>query len=76
LTVTALKHLRESTLVVDKDNNLCPEWRMARIGDVALLEKPADDRLPKRIDCYEVVEHSASGAAFRLDPAPLVYSLE
>jgi hypothetical protein len=28
-----------------------------------------------RIDCYEVVEHSASGAAFKLDPARLVYSL-
>jgi hypothetical protein len=64
-----------STLVVDENNGLCPDWRMARIGDVALLEKPADDRLPKRIDCYEVVEHSASGAAFRLDPARLVYSL-
>jgi hypothetical protein len=76
LTVTALKHLGESTLVVDEDNALSPDWRMARIGDVVLMEKPADDRLPKRIDCYEVVEHSASGAAFKLDPARLVYSLQ
>jgi hypothetical protein len=47
-------------------------WRA--IGDDALLEKPADDCGPKRIDCYQVVEHSATGAAFRLDPARLIYS--
>jgi len=35
---------------------------------VALLEKPADDRLLKRIDCYQIVEHSVSGAAFKVDP--------
>jgi hypothetical protein len=44
-------------------------------GDVVLLEKPPDDKLPRRIDCYEVAEHGASGAAFQLDPARLVYSL-
>jgi hypothetical protein len=75
LTVTAPKHLGESTLVVDEDNALRPDWRMARIGDVALLGKPADSRSPKRIDCYEVVERSAGGTAFKLDPARLVYSL-
>jgi hypothetical protein len=47
---------------------------MARIADVALLEKPVDDLGPKRIDCYQVVEHSASGP-FNLDPALLIYSL-
>jgi hypothetical protein len=75
LTVTALKHLGESTLVVGDDNALCPDWRMARVGDVALLEKPADNRSPKRIDCYQVTERRADGAAFRLDLARLVYSL-
>jgi hypothetical protein len=54
---------------------LCPEWRMARLGDVVLLQKPADDQSPQRIDCYEVVERSARGAALKLDPARLVYSL-
>jgi CBS domain-containing protein len=62
-------------MVTDRDIAL-RYLRMARIGDVALLEKPADDRLPKRIDCYELVEHGASGAAFKLDPARLVYSLQ
>jgi hypothetical protein len=75
LTITALEHLGESTLVVDEDNALSPDWRMARLGDVALLEKPADSRSPKRIDCYQVRERSADGAAFKLDPARLVYSL-
>jgi hypothetical protein len=49
---------------------------MVRIGEVVLLEKPPDDRLPRRIDCYEVVEHSADGAAFKLDPERLRYSLQ
>jgi hypothetical protein len=49
--------------------------RIARVGDIALVGKLADDRSPKRIDCYQVTEHSA-GAAFKLDPARLVYSLQ
>jgi hypothetical protein len=64
LSLTVIKHLGDDAVVVDEDNALCPEWRMARVGDVVLMEKPADDRSPKRIDCYEVVEHSADGAAF------------
>src|SRR5262249_32093609 len=75
LTITALEHLGENTLIVDEDDGLCPNWRMVRLGDVTLLEKPADDRSPKRIDCYQVTEHSA-GSAFKLDPAQLVYSLQ
>lgn len=51
LTLTVLKHPGDDTLVVDEDLNMCPEWRMARIGDVVLLEKPADDKLQRRIDC-------------------------
>jgi len=75
LTLTVLKHLGDNAVVVAEDDTLCPEWRMARIGDVALLEKPADDKSPKRIDCYQIVECGAVGAAFRLDPQCLVYSL-
>jgi hypothetical protein len=37
--------------------------------------KGADHGRPGRIDCYEVVKRSATGAAFKLDPARLVYSL-
>jgi hypothetical protein len=48
---------------------------MARLDDVVLFEKPADDRPPKCIDCYKIGERSANGTAFKLDPARLVYSL-
>ncbi len=72
LTVTALKHLGEPTLIVDDDDALCPNWRMARLGEVVLLEKPADSRSPECINCYEVMERS-SGGAIKLD-RPL-YSL-
>ncbi len=76
LTLTVVKHLGESALVVDEDDNLCSDWRMVRLDDVVLFEKPADKQSPKRIDCYHVVERSACGTAFRLDPARLVYSLK
>lgn len=68
-----LKHLSEDTLVIDEDDTHRTGRRMARVADIALIEKPADHRLLKRIECYQVVEHSAVGAAFRLDPARLVY---
>jgi hypothetical protein len=49
---------------------------MARLNGVVLLEKPADDRLPKRIDCYQVTEQPVAGDTFKLDPARLIYSLQ
>ncbi len=60
LTLTALKHLGGETLTFDADDNLCPGWRVVRVGEIALVEKPADDELCKRIDCYEVTERSAA----------------
>lgn len=75
LTLTALRHFGEDTLVIDEGDSLCPGWRMARLDGVALLEKPADNRAPKRIDCYQVAEHNGGGGAFKLDPARLMYSL-
>jgi hypothetical protein len=60
---------------VDEDDALSPDWRIVRLGDATLLEKPADDRSPKRIDCYQVTEHSADGSTFKVDPARLIYSL-
>jgi len=75
LTITAIKHLGESTLVVDEDDAVLPDWRMARLGDLTLLEKPADSRSPKRIDCYSIAEQGRDVAPFKLDPARLVYSL-
>jgi hypothetical protein len=79
LTVTALKHLGESTLVVDEDNSLCPDWRMACVGDVALLDKPADIRSPRRIDCYAIDVSDfdgGNGKTFKLDPQRVLFSLQ
>jgi hypothetical protein len=52
-------------------------WRMARVGDFVLPEKPADRSSPKRIDCYHVVEEEDFGAGKRakLDPARVLFSL-
>jgi hypothetical protein len=44
LALTAIKHLGDNTLMVAEDNTLCPELRMARIGDVALLLEKAGGR--------------------------------
>lgn len=76
LTLTALKHLGENALVVDADNNVCPDWQMARLDNIVLFEKPADSQSPKRIDCYYVVERGAGGTAFKLDrsSAPGVFA--
>ncbi len=74
LTLTALKHLGGDTLTFDAHNNLCPRRRVVRVGEIAFVEKPADDRSPKRIDVYQV--RSASGAVFKLDPARLLYCLQ
>jgi hypothetical protein len=52
-------------------------WRMARVGDFALLEKPADRQSPKRIDCYYIAEEENFGAGKRakLDPARVLFTL-
>jgi hypothetical protein len=75
LTVTALARLGDSAVVVDEDNAVLPDWRMARLGDIVLLDHPADASGPRSINCYQIAEHSADGTAFKLDPARLVYSL-
>ena len=74
LTLTAVKHLGDDTIVIDEDNNLYPGWRMACVGMVALVEKRLTIDRPSGVDCYQIEERSASGA-FKLDPARLVYSL-
>jgi hypothetical protein len=71
--------------MVDDDDNFRMGWRMARVGDLVLLEKPADDRSPKRIDCYlvEVQNFDAAKALgandakkCKLDPQRILFSLQ
>jgi hypothetical protein len=40
-------------------------------GDIVLLEKPADDQSPRRIDCYAV----ESGKTFKPDPQRALFTL-
>jgi hypothetical protein len=49
LTLTALKHLGDDTVVVAEDDTLCPDWRMARLGDVvSALKRWMRSRRPER----------------------------
>jgi hypothetical protein len=41
--------LPPDALVVDEDNGMRLDWRIARIGSVVPFEKPPDDRSPKRM---------------------------
>jgi len=73
LALGAMKHLGSASALVDEDIRM--GWRMARVGDLALLEKPADRQLPRRIDCYRVDVEIDDGTKFKLDPRCVVFSL-
>jgi hypothetical protein len=57
------------------EDNATRKLRMARIDDIVLLDHPADPSRPRSINCYQITEHSADGAPFKLDPSRLVYGL-
>jgi hypothetical protein len=75
LALGAMKHLGDASALVDEDIRM--GWRMARVGDLALLEKPSDRQSPRRIDCYRVVEEEnfGDGKRAKLDPARVLFSL-
>src|SRR5215831_4057806 len=75
LALGTVKHLGGASALVDDSVHM--GWRMARVGDFALLEKPADRSSPKRIDCYHVVEEEdfGDGKREKLDPARVLFSL-
>jgi hypothetical protein len=54
---------------------------MARIGDVVLIDYPADASGPHSINCYfveveEAVALGADGKKFKIEPQRLLYSLQ
>lgn len=53
LTLKAMEHLGSDTAHIDGDKNIS-QMRTARIGDVALVEIPADETGPKCIHCLRV----------------------
>jgi hypothetical protein len=75
LALGAVKHLGDASALVDDSVHM--GWRLARVGDSALPEKPSDRQSPRRIDCYRVAEEEDFGAGRRakLDPARVLFSL-
>jgi hypothetical protein len=75
LTITAAQRLRAETFLIEQDGDV-RQVRMARVGDLVLVDHPADATGPRSINCYQIAGHSTDGAAFKLDPSRLVYSLQ
>ena len=76
LTITAVTHLGEDSGVVDAEGQL-RACRVVRLGDVALIDVPADDRGPRCINCYSIdVERfdAIHGEKFEVNPQHLIYS--
>jgi len=78
LTITAATHLGADSGVIDADRQL-RTCRVVRLGDVALIDVPADDRGPRCINCYSIdVERfdAIDGEKFEVNPQHLIYSLQ
>jgi predicted phage gp36 major capsid-like protein len=75
MTLGIVKHLGAASALIDDGVHM--GWRMVRVGDFALLEKPSDRQSPRRIDCYHVVEQEnfGNGKRAKLDPACVLFSL-
>ncbi len=63
----------EDAVQVDEENQF-HEWRMVQRGGYCLVKKPPNDRLPSRIDAYQVVD--SASPKFKLDPKQKLYSLQ
>jgi hypothetical protein len=83
LTITAAQRLRAETFLIEEDGGV-RQVRMARVGDLVLLDHPANATGPRSINCYLVktldfTAAAASGGAdtkrFKIDPDRLLYSL-
>ena len=82
LTITAAERLRFETFLIKKGGGF-HEMRLARVGDIVLLDHPADATGPRSINVYLVktlhFTAAAAGGAdvmrFKIDPQRLLYSL-
>ena len=83
LTITAVQRLRAETFLIEEDGGV-RQVRMARVGDVVLLDHPADATGPRSISCYLVKTADLTAAAtgdadakkLKIDPGRLLYSLQ
>ena len=82
LTLATVRRLGGDTVCVDQDNRF-RTWRMARVDDVVLIDKAADENRTTLHHCYlvEVDEIDATsqlaedGKKFKVDPSRLLYAL-
>jgi hypothetical protein len=78
LTIAVVQRLGDDTMMVEEDNGVC-EMRMARVDDIVLLDRPADQTGPRRINVYRVdVQDFAAvnSKKFKTEPQRLLYSLQ
>jgi hypothetical protein len=82
LTIKAAQRFGAETFLIEENDGV-RQLRMARVGDVVLLDYPADSNGPRSIDCYLVktldFTSAASGGAdakrLKVGPDRLLYSL-
>ena len=82
LTITAAQRLRAETLLMEEDGGV-RQVRMARVGDVVLLDHSTDATGPRSINCYlvKVLDFTAAASSgadakrFKFGPDRLLYSL-
>lgn len=80
LTLTAVEWLGAKTWMVEEDNGV-RELRMARLGDIELVDYPARQCRAADHHCYLVeMEEAAAfgrdGKKFKIEPRRLPYSLQ
>jgi hypothetical protein len=81
LTIKAAQRFGAETFLIEEGG--VRQVRMARVGDVVLLDHPADATGPRSINCYlvKMLDFTAAAAGgagakrLKVDPGRLLYSL-
>ena len=76
LTIKAAQRFSIETFLIEEDGGV-RQVRMTRVGDVVLLDHPADATGPRSINCYlvKILDFTAA-ASGKIDPQRLLYSLQ
>ena len=64
----AVQRLGGDTLCVDEGNHF-HKWKMARVGDIVLIDHAADDTGPRSINCYFVEVEDAAALGMKSEPS-------
>jgi hypothetical protein len=85
LTLATVQRLGGDAVCVDADNRF-RNWRMARVGDLVLIDQAADSTAPRSINCYlvevedidptsQLAGNGMNGKKFKFEPSRLLYAL-